>query len=395
MPSAVRDDASARTVVATLLPFTLAMFLGFLAVGIPLAVLPAFVHDRLGFGPVVTGIIAGLQSATTLLTRRYAGRLSDRRGPKFASLSGLASACIAVLCYLAAGAATAYPMAALGLLALGRLWLGLGESLFITALSAWSIAYVGQQHTGRALAWSGVAMYGALAIGAPLGMAIDARGGFAAVSACAMLGPVAGALLAWQWADVRGSASQPASIRAVLRLIWMPGLAMALASSGVGTITAFLALLYQKAGWGSPGLALTGFGAAYIAMRFLFNGLPDRAGGYLTALVSLLAEALGLALIWQASSPVLAFGGAALTGLGYSLVFPSLGVEALRVARPEARGQVLGTYLACFDLGIAIAGPAAGLVTQAFDLPSAFAAAALAAVAGMALTAWSWTRSTA
>ncbi len=388
MPAATRDEAPAHAIVRALLPFTLAIFLGFLAVGLPVAVLPPYVHGRLGFGTVVVGIIVGLQSAATLLTRALAGRLADAWGARRVALLGLAAAFLASLCYVASVAVSARPLLGLGILALGRLLLGLGESLFVTAFTAWSIAVVGHRHTGRAMAWSGVAMYAALALGAPVGVAIDAVASFAALAACGAICPLAAIALSFRWRDAAPvEAREPVSFLAASRRIWTQGIAMALASSGVGTITAFLALRYQDAGWSGPGLALFGFGMAYLAMRFLFGGLPDRLGGYRTALVSLAVEAIGLGVIWRAPTSLVALAGATLTGLGYSLVFPSLGVEAMRRVSSDSRGLVLGIYLACFDLGIAVAGPIAGLVTDVFDLPAAFAAAAFAALAGLVLTA--------
>ena len=67
------EAASTRHVTVGLLPFTVAIFLGFLSVGIPLPVLPAFVHDALHFGPVVVGAAIGVQPLTTLLTRQLRG----------------------------------------------------------------------------------------------------------------------------------------------------------------------------------------------------------------------------------------------------------------------------------------------------------------------------------
>ena len=57
------------------------------------------------------------------------------------------------------------------------------------------------------------------------------------------------------------------------------------------------------------------------------------------ALGSVFVEAAGLALIWFASTSAVAAAGAALTGFGYALVYPGLGVEAVRRASPQNRGR--------------------------------------------------------
>ena len=43
----------------------------------------------------------------------------------------------------------------------------------------------------------------------------------------------------------------------VIRRIWPPGLSLVLASSGFGTIAAFLALRYGEMGWSGAALGLT------------------------------------------------------------------------------------------------------------------------------------------
>jgi predicted MFS family arabinose efflux permease len=160
---------------------------------------------------------------------------------------------------------------------------------------------------------------------------------------------------------------------------------MVLASAGFGTIAAFLALRYALLGWSGAGLALTAFGASYIACRVVLAGLPDRVGGVPVAMVSLVIEACGLLLIAAAGSPLMALLGTALTGLGYSMVFPALGVEVVRRVPPESRGVALGAFLACFDLGLGGAGPVMGLIAAGHGLPSAFIGAACAAMLSFAL----------
>ncbi len=373
----------ARSVTRSLLPFTLIVFLGYCAVGLPLAALPLLVHTVLGYGTVVVGVVIGLAPAATLMTRQFAGRLADRRGPKLGVLLGLATAAASGVCYLVAGWLQAAP--ALAALIAGRALLGLGDSLFTTAIAAWAVTTVGSQHAGRAMAWIGIAMYAALAIGAPVGLALGGWSGFGLVATTIIVVPLLGVPLALRMTDLPAAAHRPASLGSVVRAIWPPGLSLVLASGGFGTIAAFLSLRYAALGWSGAGLALSAFGATYIIARLLFAGLPDRVGGIQVATVSLVIEAAGLALIATAAAPLVAAAGAGLAGLGYSLVFPSLAVEAVRRVPAESRGIALAAFLACFDFGLGASGPLMGLVASVSSLPMAFIAASSLCVVSMLL----------
>lgn len=120
--------------------------------------------------------------------------------------------------------------------------------------------------------------------------------------------------------------------------------------------------------------------------RLLFAHLADSIGGAKVALFSALLEAIGLGLIWLAPWGALALFGAAVTGFGYSLVYPGFGVEAVKRAPAESRGLAMGAYTAFLDLALGLANPALGLVAGAAGLGAVFLAGAVV-VAGSAAVA--------
>jgi len=83
----------------------------------------------------------------------------------------------------------------------------------------------------------------------------------------------------------------------------------------------------------------------------------------------------------------LALAGAALTGLGYSLVYPALGVEAVRRAPADSRGLAMGAYTAFLDVALGFGTPALGLLANSFGLGSAFLASAVAALCAAPIAA--------
>jgi predicted MFS family arabinose efflux permease len=87
--------------------------------------------------------------------------------------------------------------------------------------------------------------------------------------------------------------------------------------------------------------------------------------------------------MWLATSGAMAVAAAALTGLGFSLAFPSFGVEAMRRVPARNRGVALGAYTASFDLTMGVGVPLLGMVVGTFGYRAAFAAGALAGLASL------------
>lgn len=65
----------------------------YLSIGLPLAVLPGYIHYQLGYSTFVAGIVISLQYISTLISRPHAGRYTDIWGPKKWSALGSSAAC--------------------------------------------------------------------------------------------------------------------------------------------------------------------------------------------------------------------------------------------------------------------------------------------------------------
>ena len=388
MPMAeTRPPAAPPSVMSALLPIMGVVLIGFLVIGLALPVLPLHVSHDLGFGAFVVGLVTGSQFVASLISRVWAGHFADRKGAKSGVVAGLLAAAASGLLYVLSLALTS-PAASVSVLLLGRAVLGGAESFIITGAVSWGLVLVGPQGAGRVIAWVGMAMFAALALGAPVGVMLYGAGGFGAVAVATALIPLATLLLLVRLPAVRPHpATSRGAFRSVAKAVWVPGIGAALSSIGFGAILAFASLLFAIRGWTPVWLAFTAYAVALIAARLGLGHLPDRIGGARVALGSALIEIAGLLLIWLAPGALVAAIGAALTGFGYALVYPALGVEAVRRAPPQSRGLVMGMYTAFLDVALGFGTPALGLIAGRWGLGTVFLASAMAVLAATAFAA--------
>jgi MFS family permease len=362
-----------------------ALFCSYLAVGLPLPVIPLFVHDKLGFSNPIVGLVIGIQFLATVLTRGYAGRLTDRHGGKRSALQGAAVCALGGLLYLVAAMPGFSPAISLAVIVAGRLAAGLGESQFVTGCVSWSIASVGPQRAGMSMSWTGIAMFAALAIGAPAGMALYQIYGLEAAMVACIVAPLIAAVIAFRERSYTSPSGQRLPFYRVIGQIWREGLGLMLPGVGLAALTAFASLYFAARSWGHAGLVMTAFGIGFIFVRVVLGTLPDRMSGYRVALWSLVVEAIGQAMLWGAPHEIVALAGALVTGLGCALVSPALGVEALKRVLPANRGSAMGAFVAFLDIAYGLSGPVAGVIAGQFGYAAVYLFGAACSLIGAML----------
>ena len=384
-----RNDTTANSgSIAALLPIMGVVLVAFLVIGLALPVLPLHVHQGLGLSTFVVGLVTGSQFAASLISRVWSGHYADSRGAKRAVVVGLLTAVVAGLLYLLSLRFVGTPWLSVTILLFGRALLGGAESFVITGAVSWGLASAGHRNAGRVIAWVGMSMFAALAFGAPVGTTLYDMGGFTAVAVATILVPLITVLLVSPLSSVPAERDAQAGLMKVLGAVWLPGFGSSLSSVGFGAMIAFSSLLSAERGWNPVWISFSAFAIALVAARLFLGHTPDRLGGAKVALVCVFIEVAGLALIWAASNPVLAAAGAALTGFGYSLVYPGLGVEAVRRAPPQSRGLAMGAYTVFLDVALGFGTPALGLVASWAGLGSVFLTSALIVLCAAAIAAW-------
>jgi MFS family permease len=369
-----------------IISFTSLSFVVYLAIGLPLAILPEYVHMRMGYHASLAGLVISIQYIATFLSRPWAGRISDRKGAKISVLWGMGACTLSGILLLGAAALHRNPAwLSLTSLIASRLVLGVGESLGSTGATLWGISSAGPEHTAKVISYNGVSTYGALALGAPLGVVMETHWGLTSVAVLTIII----CAVAYVWATLKPpvpvAPGEHLPFRNVLSRVTPHGVGLALGGVGYSALATFVTLFYLSRHWNGAALCLTAFGTAFIVARLIFIRTIGTFGGFPVAKVCLVVESLGVLLLWRSTSSWMALTGASLTGVGYSLVFPALGVEAVERVPVKNRGTALSVYTVFADVSFFLVGPVAGAVIGAFGYASVFLFAWICVLAALGI----------
>lgn len=360
---------SSRAAFAGIFAVTLLALVG---VGAVLPVIPRYVRGLLGAGDLAVGVAIGAFAFTALAGRPLAGNAADRRGRRRVVAGGS-------LLAAAAGALYFVPAGLPGLIA-ARLVLGAGEGAVFTAGATWVVDLAPPGRRGRVIGLYGLAVWGGLSLGPPIGDALLRASSFHAVWAFATAAPAIGAAIALVIperfrpppADAKGPLIARESVR--------PGAALSLATVGYAAMASFIVLDLDHQGIGHGAAAFTAFAVTVVATRLVAGDLPDRIGPLRCAAGAALVEAAGLAAIALATSLPIAIAGALAMGVAFALIYPSLSLVVVNQVSEARRGAALGTFTAFFDAGVGLGAPLAGAAASLAGYPAAFWLACLCAL---------------
>jgi len=383
IPVQARPAAKNRTWhIAGYVYFT---FICYVSIGLPLAVLPPFVHLRMGYSTVLAGLAISIQYIATLVSRPWAGRISDHMGAKVSVLWGMA--CCTASGGLLVGAAVLHEMhlMSFAVLIVSRLVLGVGESLGSTGSTLWGISATGFENTARVIGQNGISTYGGMALAAPLGVVLDRQFGLASIGVLTILIGAVSFAMAWRKEAVEVEPGEHLPFAHVLGRVAPHGMGLALSGVAYSVLATFVTLYYVHRHWEGAALCLTAFGVGFVIARIFFIRTISHFGGFPVAIASLVVESVGMVLLWQAVSPWMAMAGSAIGGLGLSLVFPAIGVEAVKRVPEFNRGTALGVYTTFADVSFFMVGPIAGAIIGWFGYASTFLFALVCVLASLGI----------
>ncbi len=337
----------------------------FMSLGLVYPVLPGFVENDLGGGPVAVGLAVGGFGLSAAVARPLVGPLGDSKGRRFLGVWGCVLAGLGILGNLW--------VSSVAVAVLFRLLTGLGEAAFFVGIAAGVQDMAPEHRRGEATSYFSVTVYSGLAAGPIIGEQLESAlstdavwvlGGVlcalgTASAAISMQGRPEGAQSGWPNSFIHWPATRPA-------------LLLGLGLMGYSGFLAFIKLHVDDIGFAHSGAVFALFAVFVISLRILLAKLPDRLGPQRTSTLSYAFSATGLWVIalWTQIPGV--FVGTALLAMGQTFLFPALFVLAIQSAPINRRSQAIGTFSIAFDLAIGLGGLILGGVVEVSSYSMAF-----------------------
>ncbi|REC41916.1 MFS transporter [Chryseobacterium sp. 5_R23647] len=383
MDSSINPPKNINLQLISYVSFT---FIGYFIIGLSLSVLPIFISKSLGYSLLIAGIVISLQYISTFFLRAYSGKVIDGKGPKPAVLFSMIGFSLTGIFLILAYYFKFSPILSLAFLVITRLLTGCAEGMVGASPINWAIMALGEKHTAKIISYNGVACYGALAMGASLGIVIEHKFGLYGIGILSIILGIIGFFFAKTKENKTNTNPQEnQSFWKVLGKVAPFGVCLALGGIGFASISTFITLYYNFFHWNNGALCLSIFGALFVAGRLVFSNVIDNYGGIKVAIACLFVETIGLLIIAFATNAQMALVGAGVTGLGFSLIFPALGVMAIKSVSPSSQGSALAGYGLFIDISLGVAGPIIGSVADFFGMQFIFPFSAAMVFIGLGL----------
>ena len=345
------------------------------------AVLPVFVVEELHGADSQVGLIMGAFALSALLVRPMTGRLVDQWSRKTLLSIGALIYCLAPALYTQVESVPVM----LGL----RLFHGLGIAAYTTAAGVIVADLAPPSRRGEGMGYYGMSLNLAMTIGPALGVMLIGYIGYNALFwLCAAL--ALGSLVLSQLIQEPACAPQAGtpSRQWVSRTALFPGFIAVCMTFTFGAVVSFLPLFVKASNLGNPGIYFSVYSIVVVVSRPFAGRLSDRFGRAAVIVPGL--GCLAVAMITLAFSSTLPgiLIAAALQGLGFGGVQPSIMALVVDRSPTHERGAALATLMGAFDVGVGLSSIALGAVLEYTDFTVMFLCAGGVALVGAIGAAW-------
>ncbi|TMN22108.1 MFS transporter [Lentibacillus cibarius] len=339
----------------------LANFFIFLGFQMTLPTLPLFVEE-LGGSDQQIGLIVGIFTFSALLLRPYAGHALESKGRAFVYMTGLSIFVLSVGSYAF--------ISVIALLFVMRIVQGVGWGLSTTATGTIATDLIPPKRRGEGMGYFGLSGNLALAFGPTLGLTLTGHISFTSLFLiCATMGLTAFILSSRiRYKKVEQSEHKTTTVKFDIfeKSAVRPSALLFFVTVTFGGIASFLPIYAEKSGVAGIEFYFLVY-ALFLMISRLFSGkLYDRKGHlYVFPPGAALIFCAMLLLSWLPNTGVMLLA-AALYGLGFGAVQPTLQAWAVNDAPDNRRGMANATFFSCFDLGVGIGAMSFGQIASMF-----------------------------
>lgn len=356
-----------------------ATFLYFGSFYLLMPTLPQYV-DLLGGTHGQIGLVVGVFSVASVITRPGLGLLADRWGRRRVMLFGAGFFCLLFPLYGL--------LQAIVPLYLLRIAHGLAHASFLAASAAYIADLAPPERRGEVMGVYGAASVVAMALFPAMGIdIIHATNSFPVLftySTVAAGAAFLAVVLAGEVPAPEGG-KRAASLLAVgsRRTVLIPALTLGAGATAYGTVIAFLPVFAPQQGLPHFGIFFTVYAAATLASRLFAGRLSDRYGRRRVILPFMALLTVGVfSLPFLDSLLLLAFIGVTF-GLGFGAFMPTLNALVVDKTPSPERGSALGFFTSFMDVGIAFGSVGLGLIGEQAGLATMFVVAGGVLVLGI------------
>ncbi|MCY9670831.1 MFS transporter [Paenibacillus alginolyticus] len=318
--------------------------------------------SQLGGNDVQVGLVIGIFTISSLLTRPFAGRALDLFGRKHVLLVGLAICALTIAGY-------SY-MAAVTLILAARFVHGIGWGMSTTSLGTVIADIIPSERRGEGMGYYGLSNTFAMALAPLTGLWLMHSYGFPRVllisTLLALLSLFSSLFITYtKPLPVEKSAIRPNLMdRLWERTALLPSVLLLFTAICYGGIVTFITLFGHEAGISNVGWFFLCNASMVLIVRPITGMLFDRKGPEWVLLPGALFTLVGLLLLSYAHSEANLAAAAICYGIGFGSLQPALQAWTIARAAPNRRGAANGTFFSANDLGIGLGAMVLGAIAN-------------------------------